>query len=180
MVAWWYCDYLAQQEQTVVNIMRAILRQLVGEREIPKEIRQAFQEGRRPLLQDLVPMLRVVIESLPRAFICIDGMDECLPKDIPELLESLREIVRESPRTRIFLTGRPHVKEAVRRYFTKAVEIPVSPNQDDIRSYMEMRLDRDDQPEAMNKELRADIIKMILNKMSDMWVGASPLSTIYT
>jgi len=45
---------------------------------------------------------------------------------------------------------------------------------------VETRLDRDDEQEAMNKDLRADIVKMILDKMSDMWVGVSPLSTMYT
>jgi len=43
-----------------------------------------------------------------------------------------------------------------------------------------MRLDRDDEPEAMNKDLRADIVKMILDKMSDMWAGVYPLLTMYT
>ena len=53
-VAWVYCDYLAQRDQAVINIMGAILKQLVDRREIPKNIREAFQEGRRPLLPDLV------------------------------------------------------------------------------------------------------------------------------
>jgi len=148
--------------------MGAILKQLVGRREIPKDLPEAFQEGRKPLLPDLVRMLRTAIASLSQVFICIDGLDECLPKNLPELLESLRDIVRESPTTRIFLTGRPHVKETVQRYFTKAVTILISPIQDDIKNYVEMRLDRDDEPEAMNKDLRADIVKMILDKMSDM------------
>ena len=156
------------------------MKQLIGRGEIPKDIREAFHEGRRPLLPDLVRMLRLAIASLPQVFICIDALDEFLPKDLPELLQSLRDIVRKSPRTRIFLTGRPHVTEIIRRYFTKAVVIPISPNQDDIKTYLEMRLDRDDQPEAMNEDLRAYIIKMILDKMSDMCVGVSPLSTMYT
>ena len=179
-VVWLYCDYLAQQEQTVVNIMGAIWNQLVGRREIPKDISEAFQEGRRPLLPDLVQMLRVAIALLSQAFICIDALDEFLPKDLPELLESLRDIAQESPKIRIFLTGRPYIRETIQRYFSKVVVIPVSPSEDDIRDYLEMRFDRDDQPEAMNKDLRADIIKMILDNMSDMWVGVSPLSTIYT
>ena len=179
-VAWLYCDYLAQQEQTVVNMMGAIWNQLVGRREIPKEIREAFQEGRRPLLPDLVQMLRVAIASLSQAFICIDALDEFLPKDLPELLESLRDIARESPKIRIFLTGRPYIRETIQRYFSKVVVIPISPNKDDVRDYLEMRLDRDDEPEAMNKDLRADIVKIILENMSDMWVGVSPLSAMYT
>ena len=171
MVAWLYFDYFAQQEQTVINVMGAILKQLVGRREIPKDLQEAFQGGRRPLLPNLVRMLRISIASLPRVFICIDALDECLPRNLPEILGSLRDIVRESPTTRIFLTGRLHVKETVEKYFTKAVAILISPNQDDVRNYVEMRLDMDEEPEAMNKDLRSDIVKMILDKMSDMWVG---------
>jgi len=186
-VAWLYCDYLAQQEQTAANIMGAILKQLVGRGDIPEDMREAFREakkagGRRLLLVDLVRRLKLAIASLPQAFICIDGLDEFLPKDLPELLESLRDIVREAPRARIFLTGRSHVEEVLQRYFTKAVTIPISTNKNDIRNYLEMRLERDDEPGAMNKDLRADMLNIILDKMSDMCVAgfrASPLSKMY-
>jgi len=185
-VACLYCDFLAQQEQTTTNMMGAILKQLVGRGDIPKDIREAFQEakkevgGRRPLLADLVRMLRIAIARPAKVFICIDALDECLPKNLPELLESLRDISRECPGARIFLTGRPHVGEAIQRYFTKAVAIPISPNTGDIKSYLQMRLDRDAEPGAMNDDLRADIVKIILKNMSDMCVGISPLSTMYT
>ena len=178
-VAWLYCDYNTQQEQTAINMMGAILRRLVG-REIPDDIRKAFQEGRRPLLPDLKRMLRIAIALLPQVFICIDALDECLPKDLPALLGSLSDIIRESPRTRIFLTGRPHVSEAVQSYFTKAVAIQISPYPDDIRNYVVMRLDRDDVPEAMNNDLRAEIVRIILDKMSNMCVEISTLSTMST
>ena len=42
VVAWLYVDYLAQEEQTVTNMMGAILKRVVGRREIPKEIEEAF------------------------------------------------------------------------------------------------------------------------------------------
>ena len=173
VVASLYCDYLSQQEQTVTHLMGAILKQLVGRGDISEYLREAFQEakrnfgGRRLQLPDLMEMLKITIVSLPQVFICLDALDECLPKNIPELLESLRDIIRESPRTRLFFTGRPHVREDVRRYFPEAVVIPISPNPDDIRNYVEMRLDRDADPEAMNKDLRADLVKVILEKMSD-------------
>ena len=186
VVACLYCDYRVQQDQTTTNMMGAILKQLVGRGGIPEDIREAFQEakkvvgGTRPLLEDQMRMLKIAIASFSQVFICIDALDECLPKNLLELLESLRDISRESPKTRIFLTGRPHVKEAIQRYFAKAIVIPISPNQHDIRNYLEMRLDRDDEPEAMNNDLRADIVRSILGNMSDMCVCVSPLSTMYT
>ena len=176
-VAAFYCDFLSQQDQTINNIVGAILKQLVGRGVIAKDVREAFQKakkelgGRGPRLADLMGMLRTAIASLPRVFICIDALDECLPKCLPELLESLRDIVRESPSTRIFLTGRPHVREDIQRYLTRAVVIPISPNTHDIRNYLKMRLDRDAEPEAMNNNLRADIVRVILERISDMCVG---------
>ena len=46
--------------------------------------------------------------------------------------------------------------------------IPISSNPDDIRNYAEMRLNRDADPEAMSNDLRADIVRVILEKISDM------------
>jgi len=173
-VTGFYCDFLAHEEQTIVNMMGAILKQLVGRGDIPQDVREAFQKGKRefggrgPLLADLMRMLGTVIASLPHVFICIDALDECLPRHLPELLESLRDIVRRSPKTRIFLTGRPHITGSVHKYFTGVIVIPISPNTGDIKDYLEMRIDRDDEPEAMDDDLRADIVRTILDKMSDM------------
>jgi len=174
-VACLYCDFLAQQEQTITSMMGAILKQLVGRGSTPDYIRKAFQDGkggiggRGLLLADLTRMLKMAIASLSKVFICIDALDEFLPKHLPELLGSLRDIVQGCPKTRIFLTGRPHARGAIQRYFTGVVVIPISPNTDDIRNYLEMRLDRDEeQDEAMDNDLRAEIVRTILDKMSDM------------
>ena len=169
-----YCDYFAQQEQSTANMMGAILKQLVGRGEMPEDVRQAFEDnkkdvgGRRLLHDDLMRILKITIASLPQVFICIDALDEFLPKNLPTLLKSLRDIIQEFPTTRIFLTGRPHVKEAVQAYFAGAVEIPISPNTDDVRNYLQMKLAGDEEPVAMDDLLRADIVKAILDKVSDM------------
>jgi len=182
-VAALYYDFSAHQEQTIINVMGSILKQLVG-RGIPKHIREVFQKGKGEIggrglrLADLMGMLRIAIASLRQVFICIDALDECLPKHLPELLKSLGDIVRESPTTRIFLTGRPHVKEDIQRYLTMVIVIPISPNKDDIRNYLKMKLDGDTDPEAMSDDLRADIVRVILEKTSDMCVGTFSISIL--
>jgi len=173
-VAGLYCDFLSQQDQTVGNIMGAILKQLVRRGGIPDHVREAFQTGQRefggraPRVVDLMGMVKIAIASLPQVFICPDALDECLPRYLPELLVSLGDIVRECPRTRIFLTGRTHVGGDVQRYFSKAVVIPISTSPGDIRNYVEMRLNKDTEPEAMNTDLRANIMRAIQEKISDM------------
>ena len=168
-VAWLYCDHGAQREQTVINMMGAILKRLVGS-EVPKDIQKAFQEKRRPLLTNLLSMLKTAIDSLPQVFICIDALDEFLPEDLPELLVSLRDIVLKSPKTRIFLTGRPYIREDIQEYFGGAVVIPIVPKTEGVRGYLKMRLDKDNKRREMKEEFRTEIVRTILENMSDMCV----------
>ena len=169
-----YCDFLAQQEQSTINMLGAILKQLVSRRGVPEHIREAFQKakeefgGRGLRLPDMVEILKKTVISLQRVFVCIDALDELAPKHRRELLESLQEIVRVSPNMRILLTGRPHIDDEIMEYFGKEFWISISPAQDDIESYLEMRLKGDTTPRAMDDQLRADIMKVISEKISEM------------
>ena len=154
--------------------MGAILKQLFARDGIPESLRQAFHEGKSVLggrameISALVEILKATIILLPGVFICIDALDECPPKNRPKLLQSLQAIVRASPTTRIFLTGRPHVRAEVRRYFPEAIMIPVIPTIEDIERYLNMRLGEDTSPSAMDDSLRVEIMKVIPRNISGM------------
>ena len=155
-------------------MLGAILKQFVGGLGIPQHIREAFQNaknefgGRGLLLPDMVDMLNKTIASLPRVFICIDGLDECTAKNRRELLESMREVVLASPNTRVLLTGRPHIDDEIIKHFSKALRVPLIPARADIESFLEMKLRGDTDPNAMDDELRADIMKTIPETISEM------------
>jgi len=174
VVAGLYCDYLAQKEQSAKNMLGAILKQLLERDGIPEPLRQFFRKekrgfgGRAVQLLDLVEMLKIALTSLPEVFICVDGLDECLPNNRRELLESLRDIVRAFPTTRVFLSGRPHIRDEIKKYFTGAVMIAVIPTIGDIERYLEMRLDRDPTPSAMDHDLRVEIMRIIPRAISQM------------
>jgi len=177
-----YCDYLAQDEQSAMNMLGALLNQLLERDGIPGHLRQTFRKekrgfgGRAVQLVDLVKILKTIIAALSEVFICIDALDECLPDHRSRLLESLRDIVRASPTTRVFLSGRPHISDEVRRYFTEAITIPIIPTIGDIESYLEMRLVRDTTPSAMDGNLRAEIMRVIPRKFSQMRVQTITLA----
>ena len=155
-------------------MLGAILKQLLERDGIPEPLQQVFRAekrgfgGRAAQLLDLVEILKKTITSLPEVFVCIDGLDECLPKNRRELLESLQDITRASPTTRMFLSGRPHIRDEVKRYFTEAITITVIPTIEDIERYLEMRLDRDPTPSAMDNNLRAEIMRVIPRSISQM------------
>ena len=173
-----YCDFRAQEEQSATGILGTLLKQVVsGLEPIPEEVQRAFEKskrgvgGRRLLLPDILEILVKSLSHLRRAFICIDALDEFPAKRRPEFWESLQRIMRQCPKTRLFLTGRPHVRGEVQKYFPSTVEmLPVGTKTHDIGLYLRMRLDRDPESSVMNQELEADILRIIPQMISRTYV----------
>jgi len=183
VVAGFYCDFRGQQEQTTADIIGAILKQLVARPEVLEHVKTAFQKAKMELggrglrLPDMVRMLKRAIATLPQVFICIDALDECLPKHLLDLLESLKDILQGAPRTRIFVTGRPHIGAEIKRYFAAGVIVHISPTRHEIKRYLEKRLEMDTMRDAMSDGLRTDILRIIPARISEMYVGASTVPT---
>ena len=127
--------------------------------------------GRRLQLPDILEMFSKSLSCLRRVFICIDALDEFPAKHRPELWESLQQIILKCPNSRIFLTGRLHIQDEMQRYFPSSADIlPISSRGHDIRLYLEMKLKRDSELDAMDEELEADILTIIPEVASGMYV----------
>ncbi|RPA89740.1 hypothetical protein L873DRAFT_1658530, partial [Choiromyces venosus 120613-1] len=180
-VACVYCDFHAQNEQPATTVLGALLKQVVaGMESIPSEIKSAFErakkqvDGRTLRLPEIRAMLVKSLSYLRRGFICIDALDEFPQKNRPELWDSLRHIIRACPNTRLFITGRPHIRDEVGKYFSgSATVIPIKPRTEDIVRYLEMRLDRDPDADIMDESLRADILRVIPATISEIFLLVS-------
>ena len=175
MVACFYFDFAAQKEQSPTGMLSALLKQLVGGLDkVPTEIWLAYCDqkiaigGRGPQLADIVKMLQNTV-SIKRTFICIDALDECMAKYRVKILTSLDQILRSSPGTRMFVTGRPHIEAEVgKRLSGRGTVIRITPQRQDILSYLHHRLEEDTMPEAMDSSLEADIVSKICKDVSEM------------
>ena len=175
-----YCDFLSQHEQSTTNMLGIILKQFVSAGGVPEHVRQAFEAARKGFggrclrLPDMLELVKTTMASLPQVFICIDALDEALPKHMLDLLRSLQGIVQGSPNTRIFLTGRTIVLGEIKEIFsTRAVMVSISPTKEDIETFLVRKLESDTERDAMDDSLRADILRIILEKFSEMQVGKS-------
>ena len=176
-VACFYFDFAAQKEQSPTSMLGALLKQLVcGLEETPEEILQAYQGqknaigGRGPKLSDIVKMAQTT-SSEKRTFICIDALDECVAGDRVKILDSLNQILEKSPGTRIFVTGRPHIRPEIERCLAgRVTSVSISPKRDDIIRYLHNRLREDTALDAMDSSLEADILKKIPQEISEMYV----------
>ena len=165
-------------------MLGGILKQVAsGLERIPQEIETAFHMSKKQLggreleSAEILKLLISSLRALKRSYICIDALDECIPKHLLELLKSLKSILQESHRTRIFFTGRPQVGGEIAKYFITCVIVPISPKEHDIVRYLENKLEMDTECNAMSDGLRADILRIVTEKISEMCVEASPIPT---
>jgi len=178
VVACLYCDFHAHKEHSATGLLASLLRQFVaGAEPIPGEIKKAFErargevDGRALRLPEICAMLIKSISSLRRGFICVDGLDEFPAKHRPDLWNSLRHIIEECPSLRLFITGRSHIREEAKKYFPGYPDLPsVQPTKEDVKGYLAMRLRTDPDPYVMDKGLEDDILRIIPDKISDVYV----------
>jgi len=174
-IAFFYFDFTVQKGQSPANTMGSLLKQVVGGlEEIPEEVSQTYQKqkkgGRGPQLSDIVKMLQTT-SSKARTFICIDAIDECVPEYRVKLLDSLNKILQNSPGTRIFVTGRPHIRpEIEKRLLGRVTSLSINAERDDMIRYLESRLEEDTTPDAMDGILKAEILRKIPERISEMYV----------
>ena len=176
MVLFFYCDNRAQESQSAVNIIGSLLRQFaLGAAGIPEGINSAFEEsrqrgGKRLQLPDIVELFVKTISSIERAYICIDAADELLPQDRSEFLNALGRIIREVPNTRLFLTGRPHIRGEIEKGLMEgAYSINIVVDQGDIARHLSRKMDDENaqDADAMTEDLKSDILGGTSEKSSE-------------
>ena len=178
-VACFYFDFAARSEQSPLNMLGSLLRQLVsGLDGIPEAVVQSFRNhkkaigGRGLQVSGILEMFRT-ITTTKRTFICVDALDECVPEYRKVILESLGQIVRESLDARIFVTGRSHVRSEVERGLGGAVAfVLIAPKGEGIIAYLREKLRSDTTPEMMSSTLEDDILESISQLSSETYVEA--------
>ena len=168
IVACFYFDFASRNEQSPVNMLGSLLRQLVsGHEEIPEPIVQDFRKekmsigGRGLQVSGIVKMLQA-ITATRRTFICVDAVDECVPEHRIVVLESLGQILQGSPNTRTFMTGRPHVRSEVERELGGAATfIFIEATEDGVLRFLREKLRKDTIPNMMSSRLEGDIMRSI-------------------
>jgi len=177
-VACFYFDFASRNEQSPVNMLGSLLRQLVSGLEgIPEAVVRSFRNqkkvigGRGLQVTGILKMFQT-ITTTKRTFLCVDALDECVPEHQMVILESLGQIVRESLDTRIFMTGRSHVRSEVERKLNgSAAFVLIEPTGGGIIAYLRERLRTDTAPEMMSSSLEANIMESISQISSETYVG---------
>ena len=180
-VAYMYCDYRDQTNQTVVNILGSLLRQLLITAScLPEAIITLLEShkkrNKRVEIGDISQMLQVLLPQLNCSFICLDALDELEPRTRLALLSALRT---EFGTVRLFMTGRPHIGPEVDGALQTHLEaMYLTADEGDIRGYLTHEIEEDKKinPDDMNDQLQEEILEAITSKAGGMYVRSFHVS----
>jgi hypothetical protein len=167
-----YCDYRDQKEQTTENVLGAILKQLLRLLpETPEAILELYRErvnqGKLLSSTDANDLLRITCAQFSKVYICLDALDELELRSLPVLLKCLHDAPSS---IQIFITGRPHVRETVQKFFKEGQSISIKAHEGDIRRFIEHEIGgpNDIEPDAMDERLRRDILEKVVDSAKGM------------
>ncbi|KAK5005855.1 hypothetical protein LTR28_007196 [Elasticomyces elasticus] len=168
-VAYIYCNYKRQDEQKTVELLAALLKQLLhGKSPIPQPVEALYahhsRRNTRPSLSELRKILKDVVESFSRVYIIVDALDECRNDDgtRDKLLSSLRD-VQAGTDTRFLATSR-YLPEVI-QHFHDDDRLEVRASDADVEAYLRGHLSLlskcvRDRPE-LQKQIVDDIVKAV-------------------
>jgi Cdc6-like AAA superfamily ATPase len=137
-VAYIFCNYKMQEQQDVLGILAAILKQLVqGRLSTAVYIERLYEEhdkGKtKPSLDNIYRALQDVLGHYPTVHIVIDALDECQDSTRVQLLAKLRDL-QTGQDVRLMATSRFMLK--VESVFKGALMLEVKASEEDVKHYV--------------------------------------------
>jgi hypothetical protein len=166
-IAFLYCNYKKQTEQTPVNLVSSLLKQLVEKNTFLLDDLESLYTQHlkkpRPTLSEISSALKAAVTRLSKVFIVVDALDECLRDN--NIHSSLLGILGTLPQTAsLLLTSRPNVR--IDEVFPNAQTREILASQEDVQAYLEARVSR---KTRLARVIRSDISlgQRIIEKVSN-------------
>lgn len=142
-LAFMYCSYNEREEQTFVNLVASLARQLMQQDGvIPDDVRILYkrhhEKGTRPTLVECTQLLFSQLNTCSRVFLIVDLLDEGTQYETRNDL--LSELLQLPPTTALRITSRP--LPGIDLQLSHSSRIDIHANDDDIRICLGGRLKR--------------------------------------
>ena len=140
-IAYLYCNFRQQQDQTPAGLLASLLGQLVqGQPSVPNSVKSLHERHKtkrtRPSFDEISKALQSTIANYSRTFIIIDALDECGTSDggREKFLSEIFNLQAETGAS-IFATSRfiPDITEE----FKGSPSLEIRANGEDVRRYLD-------------------------------------------
>jgi hypothetical protein len=163
-VGYIYFNFQEQGQQTPIDTFSSLVKQLAFKAKVlPKAIQEAYNDNKKPRLDQLREILLEIGKSFAQTFIIFDALDEC---DKVLQRETLLPIFHRIGKAGInlFLTSREHPDD-IQASFANITKLRLWAKNDDISSYIEQRIADSSRAKSLinqgNPELKEKIISAL-------------------
>ena len=166
-IAYVYCNYKRQKEQTIYHLMASLLKQLIQQQpHLPVSASILFSQhaGKktRPSLDEISSALRAVFQGLLRVFIVMDALDECSDKDKTRSM-FLKEIAELQAQRNVCFFATSRFVPDITAEFKGVVTLEIWATDEDVRLYLDDHMS--EMPacvtrnQALQELVQAEIVK---------------------
>jgi hypothetical protein len=144
-IAYVYCDFRRQQEQTPENLLASLLKQLVQEQPAPPESVKTIYERHKekrtggPSFEETSKALQSVVADYSKVFIIIDALDECQVSDGGRR-RLLSEIINVQAKTGASLFATSRFIPEIMKELEGSVSLEIRASDEDVQRYLDGRM----------------------------------------
>jgi hypothetical protein len=144
-IAYLYCNYQPQQEQTPTDLLSSLLKQLAQKQPaIPTEVKDLYKhhtaEGSLPPFDDIVRVLHSTIRLHSKVFIIIDALDEYNFSNKEGLHKLLSGVSGLQDQVQLSLFATSRFVSEVTSQFDKCILKEIRAQEDDVLRYVNGRM----------------------------------------
>jgi hypothetical protein len=174
-VAYTYFDYGNQTQQSALNIVASLARQLAShvDNVIPdlySIYKTLHSKGQSPDRADLFQALVMASKELRTSFIILDALDECESEQRWILLELISQLPGSD--FKVFTTSRPYLRD-VEKFLGCNPMIEIVANYEDLRAYMTKRVNHE---VAGSPGLKSEIIETLSVSANGLYADCGKLA----
>ncbi|KAK9850017.1 Nucleoside phosphorylase [Penicillium brevicompactum] len=175
-IAYVYCTFKQREEQKPVDLMANILKQLAMRQDVlPSALESLYRRLKslqaRPSLIELRTTLRGVASLYSKTFIIIDALDECrtVGDDLDTFVQEIFAF-QDGVKANLFATSRKI--EQIESKFQAATKIEIRANDEDVKKYLDKRLQDSQSLSSQGAPLKQNIKDTISKAVDGMFLLA--------
>jgi len=174
VVAYIYCNFKRQIEQTLENLLASLLKQLAQSRPSLLESVKSLHDRCRarkaqPSVDDISSVLQSVAAEYLRVFILIDALDECRAHDCRTQMLSKLSDLQNKCGTNLFITSRS-IPEIIEK-FKQDPSLEIRANEHDVWRYINGHISHLPSCVRNSPDLQQEIKTRIVKAVDGMYVS---------
>jgi ankyrin repeat protein len=179
--AFFYCRKGDEARSQPQSILQSFVRQLSTNANSPEfvqiKLREAVKEAREKgtnfRMQQCKEQILASLNIYAKSTLVIDALDECDSDTRDELIEALNSFIQDAEKpVKIFISSRPDPAIATELQDSPNVGIQAGDNQDDIKKYLNIELDKQSKKVAVLKRMKDEIMSKLLERAQGMFQWA--------